>query len=86
MAFAKTAPLALLSLAAPLALAACAEEEPTYETDTTDVSGGELIVTEETPAVDVELPETPMTPVPEDEAAAEPEASAAPEDEATPAG
>lgn len=61
----------IFPLAAAAALAACsAGEETTYETDVTDESGGELIVTEETPAVDVDLPETPMTMVPADEAAA----------------
>ncbi len=72
---------ALLPLGAALAftLAACsAEEEPTYETDVEDVSGGELIVTEDDPeAVDVDLPDTEMTPVPEgEEAAAEEEPAA----------
>ena len=55
---------------AALMLAACggAEEETTLETDVEDLSGGDFIVTEEDPdAVPVDLPETPMTPVPEDE-------------------
>lgn len=69
-----TRPISFKSLAfAPavglaLTLAACGvaeEEAPTYEAGVTDVGGGELIVTEETPgAVAVDLPETPMTPVP----------------------
>jgi hypothetical protein len=59
--------LALLPLAAAFALAACGgePEEPTLEAGMDDTGGGELIVTEEDPAaVPVELPETPMTPVP----------------------
>lgn len=74
----------------PLALlAACnAEPEPQYEADVDVPSGSELIVTEEDPAaVDVELPDSPMTPVPEGtasdaETAAEP---APPPASATPA-
>jgi len=59
----------LLALAAALAIAACGAEEDTattYEADVTDESGGELIVTDpQDPAVeDVQLPDTPMTPVP----------------------
>lgn len=64
-AFRKTALIAL-PLAGVLALSACAKEaeEPTYEADATDESGGELIVTEEDPnAVPVDVPETEMTPV-----------------------
>ena len=59
----KFAPIALI------ALAACAQEpeKKTYEADVEDVGGGELIVTQEDPdAVPVDLPETPMTPVPVD--------------------
>lgn len=55
---------------AALALASCGSEETetTYEAGVEDVSGGELIVTDPNePAVEVELPETPMTPVPVDE-------------------
>lgn len=60
----------VLGLALTLAACGGAEEETTYEADVTDVSGGELIVTEETPgAVPVTLPETPMTPVPVEGAA-----------------
>lgn len=67
-----------LPLSAALALAACgSSEEPaadqtpaTYSTDVEDLSGGEIIATEEDPnAVPVELPETPM--VPAEEAAGE---------------
>ena len=73
-------PLAAAGLA--FSLAACGErEEPTYEADAEDLSGGELIVSEATPGVPVDLPETPMTPVPEGEAGAAPDATA----EATPA-
>ncbi|GEM_PF-3479673 len=51
---------------AALSLAACGngETDRSYETDVTDQSGGELIVTEQTPAVPVTVPDTPMTPVP----------------------
>ncbi len=54
-----------------LGLAACAKEQPKdYKTDVVDKSGGELIVEDENPdAVDVKLPETPMTNVPDDPAA-----------------
>lgn len=59
---------AVLCAAPLLALSACGgNEEQTYETDVTDLSGGELIVTEETPGVPVNVPETPMTPVPAEE-------------------
>lgn len=57
-----------LPLTAALALAACGgqPEETTYEADAEDVSGGELIVTEQDPdAVPVDTPDTPMTNVPE---------------------
>jgi len=59
---------ALVPALAALALVACTAEEeaPTYEADAEDLSGGELIVNPEDPAaVDVDLPETEMTPVPE---------------------
>lgn len=57
-----------LSFGFALSLAACGEQdERTYEADATDVSGSELIVATPTPgAPDAELPETPMTPVPDD--------------------
>jgi len=64
-----------LPLSAALALAACggseapadepaAEQTPnTYATDVEDLSGGEIVITQEDPnAVPVELPETPMVP------------------------
>ncbi|KWV95056.1 hypothetical protein [Erythrobacter sp. AP23] len=59
---------AALPLAAALALVACGEaEDTTYEVGATDEGGGELIVSEEDPnAVEVDLPETPMTNVPEE--------------------
>ena len=74
---------AVLPLAGAFALAACGgeAEEPTYETDVVDESGGELIVTDpEAEGVDVQLPETPMTPVPPggDEPTATPEPEPAP--------
>lgn len=74
---------ALLPLAGAFALAACGgdAEEPTYETDVVDESGGELIVTDpEAEGVDVQLPETPMTAVPPagDEPTATPEPEPAP--------
>ncbi|MXO97723.1 hypothetical protein GRI97_01810 [Altererythrobacter xixiisoli] len=60
---------------AVLPLAACGSSEPepaNLEPDIEDISGGEMVVTEETPAVPVDLPETPMTPAPD----AAPDASA----------
>lgn len=65
MALAQTASKTLLPFAAAFLLAGCGSEtEPTYEADATDESGGEFIVTDpEAESVDVELPETPMTPV-----------------------
>ena len=64
---ARIASKAVLPLSAALvfSLAACEKkQEPTYEAGAEDVSGGELIVTEQTPAVPVEVPKTEMTPVP----------------------
>jgi hypothetical protein len=57
--------LALAAIAA-FGLSACGSEQPqNYETDVVDKSGGELIVVDEDPdAVDVTLPETPMTNAP----------------------
>lgn len=52
-----------------LAVAACSGEEEgrTYEVGAEDRSGGELIAREpDSEEVKVELPETPMTPVPEE--------------------
>ena len=73
---------ALLPLPAALlfALAACGEaEDTTYETDTVDESGGELIVNEPDPnAVPVTIPETEMTPVEEGTATNEPAETAPP--------
>ena len=81
-----TASKALLPLAGAFALAACGgeTEEPTYETDVVDESGGELIVTDpEAEGVDVQLPETPMTPVPPTDGSTEtPEPSPEPADTA----
>lgn len=60
------------SAAMLLSLAACGEaEETTIEPDVEDISGGELIVTDPTPAVPVTLPETPMTNVPPESVATE---------------
>ena len=59
--------ITLLAGAAALALAACGQDdsEATYEAGVEDAGGGELIVTDaDQPGVAVELPETPMTPVP----------------------
>ncbi|MXO88321.1 hypothetical protein GRI32_06175 [Altererythrobacter aestuarii] len=54
-----------------LSLAACQAEQPTYEADAEDVSGGDLIVSPDDPAnVPVNVPETPMTPVPDETASA----------------
>ena len=67
----------VLPLGAALALAACSQtpEETSYETDTEDLSGGELIVTEQDPeAVPVDLPETEMTSVPDKETGEDPPA------------
>lgn len=62
--------LALVPLAA-LALAACQEEQVDLEPAAEDQSGGELIMEPVDPdAVPVDLPETPMTNVPADDAAA----------------
>jgi hypothetical protein len=67
--------LAAISLAATAAigLAACAPEQPKdYETDVVDESGGDLIVEDENAeGVEVKLPETPMTNVPDAQAATE---------------
>ena len=76
-----TLSMALLPAIGALALAGCGsaeDTEPTYETDVEDLSGGELIVSEEDPdAVPVDTPDTEMTPVPEgEEAVAEEEAPA----------
>ena len=58
--------------ATALALAACSgqdESDATYKAGVEDKSGGELIVTTPDPnAVPVKLPETPMTPVPNETA------------------
>ena len=55
--------------AAALALAACSsqdESDATYEAGVEDQSGGELVVSTPDPnAVPVTLPETPMTPAPD---------------------
>ena len=69
---ANTSLKALLVAAAAFGLAACGEKaKEEYKTDVTDESGGELVVEEPDPdAVDVELPETPMTNVPPAEDAA----------------
>lgn len=78
-----TAPRKALMLttvaAAALGLAGCSgQEETTYEADVTDESGDGFVVSDENPdAVEVELPETEMTPVaPEAEGAAADEAEA----------
>jgi hypothetical protein len=47
-----------------------------YKTDTKDLSGGKLIVTDQTPAVPVDVPTTRMTNVPPGQAA--PSATASP--------
>ena len=62
----RSAAFASLAGAFALSLAACQAEEPSFEADAEDMSGGELIVApEDAEGVDVELPETPMTPVAE---------------------
>lgn len=68
-------PRLTLALVATLAVAACNQaEEKSYEADVEDVSGGELIVSEQDPdAVDVDLPETTMTNVPAEDSETEAE-------------
>lgn len=69
--------LLIVALVAVIAVAwwlmARNDEEPvetTYEAGATDLSGGDLIVREaDEPGVPVDLPETPMTNVPDDEGA-----------------
>ena len=68
---ATTALRAALMGSAALALAACQAEEPEFEVDATDESGGELIAVPEGEGVQVDLPETEMTPVVEEEGAME---------------
>ncbi len=69
-----------LSAAMLLGLAACGDaEDTTVEPDVEDVSGGEMIVTEQTPAVPVDVPETEMTPVAPETPAATPTATPTPE-------
>jgi len=68
----RTTTAALILAAAAIGLAGCAKQEPAneeYKTDVVDKSGGELIVTDPTPEPQgVKLPETPMTPVPDEKA------------------
>ncbi len=61
---------AALAAVAALGLAACGEQpKEEYKTDVVDESGGELIVEDaDQEGVEVELPETPMTNVPAEEA------------------
>ncbi len=57
----------ILALAGAFALSACQDEgtEESLEVETQDLSGGELIaVPEDNEGVEVNLPDTPMTPVP----------------------
>jgi len=65
-----------LPLAVLLPLAACGGSDPepaNVETDVEDISGGEMMVPDETSAeVPVDLPETPMTPVPDASASTAP--------------
>ena len=70
MAHSSTRIAAALAAAAALGLAACGQQPATdYETDVVDESGGELIVEDaDQEGVEVELPETPMTNVPAEEA------------------
>lgn len=61
---------AILSVGAALALSACAEQEQDYavEDDVLQQPGGELMVDEEVPGeVTVDVPDTELTPVPEDD-------------------
>lgn len=74
-------------LPAVLALAACGEKEPTtFEPGATDVSGGELKVEPVKPGeVPVNVPEVPMTPVPDASASASASPTPAASASATPA-
>lgn len=83
----RTLPLAAL---ATLALAACQNDDRTYEAAPTDESGAELIVATPTPGTaPVDVPETEMTNVPGTgpmAPAADPTLSATPTPGATPVG
>ncbi|CDO36253.1 MULTISPECIES: hypothetical protein [Novosphingobium] len=60
----------LLATGALLAIAACSKEPTEYKADVKDESGGQLIVQDaDATGVPVDLPDTPMTPVPPSEAA-----------------
>jgi predicted small lipoprotein YifL len=65
---ANTSLKALLAAAVIFGLAACGQKpKEEYKTDVKDESGGQLIVEDATPgAVDVKIPDTPMTNIPED--------------------
>ena len=64
---AKTALRAAVVGAFALSLAACQSEEVELEADAEDLSGGELITTPvDAEGVEVDLPETEMTPVAEE--------------------
>ena len=79
----RTALRASIAAAGLAALAACgsSEEATTYKADVDDQSAGELIVSDPNPsAVPVDLPGTPMTPVPPEEQSAG-DATAAPADD-----
>ncbi len=63
---------AALAGALALSLAACQGEEPAFEAGAEDMSEGELVVDGQEPdEIAVDLPETPVTPVTEDEEGAE---------------
>ena len=68
-------------------LAACSSEPepaPQYEADVTVPSGAELIVTEQDPnAVNVDTPDSPMTPVPQANETADDTAEPSPPPQAT---
>ncbi|WP_041558222.1 hypothetical protein [Novosphingobium sp. PP1Y] len=60
----------LLATSALLTVAACSQEPAEYKADVKDESGGQLIVQDaDATGVPVDLPDTPMTPVPPSEAA-----------------
>lgn len=70
---ASTAFKAMFAATVLFGLSACGgeKEKVEYKTDVKDESGGELIVEDaSTEGVDVNLPETPMTSVPSEEAPA----------------
>lgn len=59
-----------MAVSAVFAIAACSQEPTEYKADVKDESGGQMIVQDaDATGVPVDLPDTPMTPVPPSEAA-----------------